>query len=177
MLYAIEMLEALDKRHLVTPLLLQHESPRVRARTLRALALSRSRAAGRWLPTVSRMVQDEDVNVRAAALRALAELEHEDAAVLMRRHLADAEPRVVVTSAITLANSGRPDDVIAAEAALRQLITDVARHRRRRTRRSRHRARAHRRSAIPRAARAAALRPRSGRRAEGDSQRARHGRL
>ena len=37
-LYAIEMLEALDKRHLVTPLLLQHQSPRVRARTLRALA-------------------------------------------------------------------------------------------------------------------------------------------
>jgi ATP:ADP antiporter, AAA family len=124
-LYAIEMLEALDKRHLVTPLLLQHESPRVRARTLRALALSRSRVASRWLPTVSRMVQDEDVNVRAAALRALAELEHEDAAVLMRRHLTDTEPRVVVTSAITLANSGRPDDVIAAEAALRQLITDV----------------------------------------------------
>ena len=124
-LYAIEMLDALDKRHLVTPLLLQHPSPRVRARTLRALALSRSRTASRWLPTVSRMVQDEDVNVRAAALRALAELEHEDAAVLMRRHLADAEPRVVVTSAISLANSGRPDDVMAAEAALRQIITDV----------------------------------------------------
>ena len=124
-LYAIEMLDALDKRQLVTPLLLQHESPRVRARTLRALALSRSKVAGRWLPTVSRMVQDEDVDVRAAALRALAEFEHEDAAVLMRRHLADAEPRVVVTSAITLANSGRPDDVLAAEAALRQIITDV----------------------------------------------------
>ncbi|HKH71185.1 MAG TPA: HEAT repeat domain-containing protein [Vicinamibacterales bacterium] len=124
-LYAIEMLDALDKRHLVTPLLLQHQSPRVRARTLRALALSRSPAAGRWLPTVTRMVQDEDVNVRAAALRALAELEHEDAAVLMRRHLGDAEPRVVVTSAISLANSGRPDDVSAAEAALRHIITDV----------------------------------------------------
>jgi AAA family ATP:ADP antiporter len=124
-LYAIEMLDALDKRHLVTPLLLQHESPRVRARTLRALALSRSEAANRWLPAVTRMVQDEDVNVRAAALRALAELEHEDAAVLMRRHLTDSEPRVVVTSAITLANSARPDDVMAAEAALRQLIADV----------------------------------------------------
>ena len=50
------------------------------------------------------------MNVRAAALRALAELEHEDAAVLMRRHLDDAEPRVVVTSAIFLANSGRHDE-------------------------------------------------------------------
>jgi ATP:ADP antiporter, AAA family len=124
-LYAIEMLEALDKRHLVTPLLLQHQSARVRARTLRALALSRSPAASRWMPTVARMVQDEDVDVRAAALRALAELEHEDAAVLMRRHLSDGEPRVVVTSAIALANSRRPDDVTAAEAALQQLIADT----------------------------------------------------
>ncbi len=124
-LYAIEMLEALDKRHLVTPLLLQHPSPRVRARTLRALAVSRSRAAAGWMPAVTRMVQDEDVDVRAAALRALAELEHEDATVLMRRHLTDAEPRVVVTSAITLANSGQPDDVMSAEAALRQLIVDA----------------------------------------------------
>jgi ATP/ADP translocase/HEAT repeat protein/CRP-like cAMP-binding protein len=123
-LYAIDMLEALDKRHLVTPLLLQHQSAKVRARTLKAVALSRSPAAGRWMPTVTRMVQDEDVDVRAAALRALAELEHEDAAVLMRRHLTDTEPRVVVTSAITLANSGRRDDVSAADAALRQLIAD-----------------------------------------------------
>ena len=41
-LYAIEMLETLDKRHLITPLLLHHESPKVRARALGAL---KSRAA------------------------------------------------------------------------------------------------------------------------------------
>jgi len=124
-LYAIEMLESLDKRNLITPLLLQHESPRVRARTLKAIALTRSRVAGGWMNTVERMVQDEDVDVRAAALRALAELAHEDAAVLMRRHLADAEPRVVVTAAIALANSGRAADVDAADEALRQLIADT----------------------------------------------------
>jgi len=124
-LYAIDMLESLDKRNLITPLLLQHESPRVRARTLKAIALSRSRVAGGWIGTVERMVQDEDVDVRAAALRALAELAQEDAAVLMRRHLADPEPRVVVTVAIAMANSGRPADVDAAEDALRQLIADT----------------------------------------------------
>ena len=168
--YAIEMLEALDKRHLVTPLLLQHQSPRVRARTLRALALSRSPAATRWMPTVARMVQDEDVDVRAAALRALAELEHEDAAVLMRRHLSDSEPRVVVTSAITLANSGRPDDVTAAEAALRQLIADT-REIAATGRAEAATALAHiDRPAVSPAARAAALRPRSRRRPEGHSQ-------
>ena len=65
------------------------------------------------MPTVERMVQDEDVDVRAAALRALAELEHEDAAVLMRRHLTMPSRASSVTAAIALANSGRPDDVDA----------------------------------------------------------------
>ena len=124
-LYAIEMLEALGKRNLITPLLLQHDSARVRARTLKAIAKSRSRIAAGWMPTVERMVQDEDVDVRAAALRALAELAHEDAAVLMRRHLTDAEPRVVVTAAIALANSDQPDDVAAADQAMRELIGDA----------------------------------------------------
>jgi ATP:ADP antiporter, AAA family len=124
-LYAIEMLEALDKRNLITPLLLQHDSARVRARTLKAIAKSRSRIAAGWMATVERMVQDDNVDVRAAALRALAELAHEDAAVLMRRHLTDAEPRVVVTAAIALANSGLPEDVGAADQALRDLIADT----------------------------------------------------
>jgi len=122
-LYAIEMLEALDKPNLVTPLLLQHESPRVRARALGALVSSRSQAA-RWLATVERMVQDEDASVRAAALRALAEVAREDAAVIARRHLADPEPRVVVTAATVLAHSSDPSDVAAAEGALLRVIQD-----------------------------------------------------
>jgi CRP-like cAMP-binding protein/HEAT repeat protein len=124
-LYAIEMLEGLEKHHLVSPLLLQHQSPRVRARALRALVSSRSRSAARWLPAIERMVQDEDVDVRAAALRALAGLAHEDAAVIARRHLTDAEPRVVVTAAIVLADSGDPSDEAAAEAALARIIDDA----------------------------------------------------
>jgi HEAT repeat protein/CRP-like cAMP-binding protein len=124
-LYAIEMLEGLEKHHLVSPLLLQHQSPRVRARALRALVSSRSRSAARWLPTIERMVQDQDVDVRAAALRALAELAHEDAAVIARRHLTDAESRVVVTAAIVLADSGDPSDEAAAEAALARIIDDT----------------------------------------------------
>lgn len=124
-LYAIEMLEALDKRNLITPLLLQHASPLVRAKVLRALSLSRSPVTGRWLSTVEQMVQDEHVDVRAAALRALADLAHEDATALMRRHLADAEPRVVVTAAIGLAASVHSADVENAEAAFMRLIGDV----------------------------------------------------
>ncbi len=124
-LYAITMLEALDKRNLVTPLLLQHESPQVRTRALMALASTRSRIARGWTPAVERMVQDADVGVRAAALRALAALAHEDASALMRRHLDDPEPRVAVAAAAALADSGNPADVEAADATLRRLIADV----------------------------------------------------
>ena len=41
--YAIDVLESLDKRNLVTPLLLYHESPAVRARALYALGAVRAR--------------------------------------------------------------------------------------------------------------------------------------
>src|SRR2546426_16217 len=45
-LYAIEMLEALDKRNLITPLLLHHESAPVRARALLALESARPSVTG-----------------------------------------------------------------------------------------------------------------------------------
>jgi len=124
-LYAITMLEALEKRNLITPLLLQHESAQVRTRALMALASTRSRIARRWTPAVERMVQDADVGVRAAALRALAALAHEDASALMRRHLDDPEPRVAVAAATALADSGDAADAEASEGALRRLISDV----------------------------------------------------
>ena len=47
MLYAIDMLEALDKRNLITPLLLHHESAQVRARALLALESARVLSAGK----------------------------------------------------------------------------------------------------------------------------------
>ena len=93
-LYAIDMLETLNKRNLVTPLLLHHESPKVRARALLALQSARESVAGRWIPAVERMLKDEDADVRAAAVRALAALRKEEAATLMRAYLQDPEPRV-----------------------------------------------------------------------------------
>jgi HEAT repeat protein len=68
-LYAIEMLETLDERNLITPLLLHHESPRVRARALAALETARVFVSSRWLPAVERMLKDEDADVRAAAVQ------------------------------------------------------------------------------------------------------------
>ena len=124
-LYAIEMLEGLDKPHLVTPLLLRHESGAVRVRALHALASGRSRVAHRWRGAVRRMTRDEDINVRAAALEALATLAGQDAAAVMSGHLDDPEPRVAVAAAAVLARSGREPDVLRAAATFRRLIDDA----------------------------------------------------
>ena len=57
--YAIDVLESLDKRNLVTPLLLYHESPKVRARALQAAGrvAQRDRPA-RWAPNIRRLLAD-----------------------------------------------------------------------------------------------------------------------
>ena len=124
-LYAIEMLEALDKPHLVTPLLLRHESGAIRVRALRALSSGRSRVAHRWRGVVERMTRDDDVDVRAAALEALASLSGQDSAVTMADHLADPEPRVAVAAAAALAQSGREPDVLLAAETFQRLVDDI----------------------------------------------------
>jgi AAA family ATP:ADP antiporter len=124
-LYAIEMLETLDKRHLITPLLLHHDTARVRARALAALAAAGPERGRPWLPMVERMVKDEEPGVRAAAVRTLASLQGEEASTLLHRFLEDHEPRVIVTAAAELADSGQPADALAAEAALVRLVDDT----------------------------------------------------
>ncbi len=124
--YAIDVLESLDKRNLVTPLLLYHESPRVRARALGALAAARSDLAKRWVPNIRRLVSDPDPSVRAGAITALGTISNEDAATLARPMLSDADPRIRATAAAALAASAVPADVDAAEAALVSIITDTS---------------------------------------------------
>ena len=123
-LYAIDVLESLSKRNLVTPLLLYHASPRVRRRALEALGSADSDLADRWRPAIERMMSDEDHGVRAAAVGALANLRHEDAADLVRPFLADEDPRMAATAAVVLANRGRPEDLEAADAAFTRLVAD-----------------------------------------------------
>jgi AAA family ATP:ADP antiporter len=124
-LYAIGLLESLDKRHLVTPLLLHHESERVRVRALLALEAARPELRERWGSAVEGMLADGSVEVRAAAVQALAAIRGERSAELMRAHLGDRDPRVATIAALTLAGSSRPDDVAAAEAAFQRLAGDT----------------------------------------------------
>jgi AAA family ATP:ADP antiporter len=123
-LHAIEMLETLDKRNLITPLLLHHDSPAVRARTLRVLESARTEVAARWIPAIERLLTDDTTVVRAAAVRALAAVRKEEASSVMRRYLNDSEPRVAAMAAAVLADAGNVDDVRAAEAALKHLTDD-----------------------------------------------------
>jgi len=123
-LYAIDMLESLDKRQLITPLLLYHDSPDVRARVLVSADLTRPAAAARWIPAIERMLKDEDADVRAEAVHALAVIRREEASTLMRRYLDDPEPRIAATAAVVLSASSRQSDVDAAHAALVALSAD-----------------------------------------------------
>jgi len=123
--YAIDMLESLDKRSLVTPLLLYHESPDVRRRALRAIGAVRRDIAVSWLPQVRRMLSDADSGVRAAAIVAICDINNEDAPTLSRPLLADPDARIRVTAAVALAASSNPADVDAAESALVDLASDA----------------------------------------------------
>jgi AAA family ATP:ADP antiporter len=122
--YAIDVLESLDKRNLVTPLLLHHESPAVRTRALAALGSVRSDIAAQWTPQIRRMLGDPESSVRAAAIGALASISDEDAASLARPLLDEADPRVRATAAVALASSNRAEDINLAESALAALAGD-----------------------------------------------------
>ncbi len=124
-IYAIDLLESLDKRHLVTPLLLHHESPEVRARALAAVAGAPPSAIAHWARGAERALKDPDTSVRLAAVRALAAVRGEAAADIMRPLLDDSDPRVAVTAATALAVSPTESDREAAERTLRQLASDT----------------------------------------------------
>lgn len=120
-LYAIDMLESLDKRNLVTPLLLHHDSAAVRARALSAMGSARTVVTGRWTAMIEKMVADESPDVRAAAIGALARVNDQDASTFARTLLADDDPRIVATAAVVLSQSGDAADERAADQALAAL--------------------------------------------------------
>ena len=124
-LYAIDLLESLDKRHLVTPLLLHHSSPAVRARTLSALEALRPEVARKWVPQIERLLNDDALEVRAAAVRAIAAIRGGEAAGLMRPYLDDPNPRIAVTAAVALASSANRADIDAAFTVVQRIANDT----------------------------------------------------
>jgi HEAT repeat protein len=125
-LYSIEILESLDKRNLITPLLLYHESPAVRVRALSVIRGAAPAVAARWLPLVKRLLTDADSTVRLAAVEAIADVESTDVIEMVRPQLHDANPRIAMTAAMILVRSPRPEDAAEAEGALQKFAGDLS---------------------------------------------------
>ena len=123
--YAIDVLESLDKRSLVTPLLLYHEAPEVRRRALRALSAAGT-AAQQWTPQIRRALGDADATVRTAALRALAALGDKDAVAQAKPLLNDSDPRIRATAALALATSTQESDLVEAHTVLADVLSDTS---------------------------------------------------
>jgi ATP:ADP antiporter, AAA family len=124
-IYAIDLLDSLDKRHLVTPLLLHHDDPEVRARALVSAASAPEKHVEHWARGAQRALSDPDVTVRLAAVRALAALRSEELTAMMRPLLSDPETRLATTAAAALARSSAADDRVAAEDTLKRLASDT----------------------------------------------------
>lgn len=124
-LYAMDLLESLDKRNLITPLLLRHESPAVRVRALAILGTLGPEPAVRWLPAARSLMADEDPDVRLAALAALARSAPGGSAEFLRPFLEERDPRIAMTAAVCLAQSGAEADIEAARRVLRELAGDA----------------------------------------------------
>jgi HEAT repeat protein len=124
-LYAIDVLESLSKRNLITPLLLYHPSSAVRIRALDLLGDTLANEARGWLPAIEGMMADIDPEVRATAVGALAHMRNEHATNLVRPYLQDKNPRIAMTAAMVLSDSSHEEDVAAAENVLRGIVSDT----------------------------------------------------
>jgi AAA family ATP:ADP antiporter len=124
-LHSLELLAGSGQHRLVPPLLLHHDCPQVRRKTLAVLA-----AAGRTdaIPLVERALADTDLDVRTAAIQALVALKGGDALATVLPKLDDADPRIRAAAVASLA--GAPDPAVAgrAETVLNELASspDVA---------------------------------------------------
>ncbi len=113
-LHSLDLLASHGKGRLVPPLLLYHDDPEVRRRTLSILASARRADA---LPLIEKRLSDEHVEVQAAAIRVLAHLRHEAVGELMRPRLADPDPAIRAAAIVCLAG----EDGEVPEAAKRSL--------------------------------------------------------
>ncbi|MGE5237040.1 MAG: Npt1/Npt2 family nucleotide transporter [Acidobacteriota bacterium] len=118
---SLELLMAYGEGKLVNPLLLHHQDPGVRCKTLEVLA-----EAGRTdvLPLIEQRLTDESAGVRCAAVRAVAALRGEDAAEMLLPRLADEDLRLRTAAVACLA--GHSDRAVVEQAlgTLNRMLAD-----------------------------------------------------
>lgn len=120
-LHGLDLLAAHGRGNLVPPLLLYHDDPQVRHRTLRILADARRADA---VPLVGRLLSDGDAEVRAEAVRVLATLLRQEARDLMLPRLREADPRVRAAAVACLLTEGDVSSRTRARDALAEMMSD-----------------------------------------------------
>lgn len=121
-LHSLGILAANGRGNLVPPLLLYHDDPEVRRRTLEILAAaSRHDAAS----LIERRLSDADPVVRAEAVRTLGKLHGRDVCDLMVPRLDEGDPGVRAAAVACLASHGREAEVERAGRTLQELMSDA----------------------------------------------------
>ena len=121
-LHSLDILDKNGRGHIVPPLLLYHDEPEVRRRTLQVLANADRRDA---MPLVERRLGDENPEVRAEAIRVLTEFNAVDAGVLMLPRLKEADPKVRAAAVACLINHGAEPGAGEARLTLRDMLQDA----------------------------------------------------
>ena len=120
-LHGLDLLVANGRRDLVSPLLLNHDNPEVRRRTLIILAQE-----GRVdvVPQIERRLGDGDPDVRAEAIRVLVEMQRTSIADFMRPKLDDGDPAIRAAAVACLANQDDPEMLEQVVPVLADLLAD-----------------------------------------------------
>jgi AAA family ATP:ADP antiporter len=121
-LHSLDVLDKNGRGHLVPPLLLYHDDPEVRRRTLQVLAGADRRDA---TPLVERRLGDDNHEVRAEAIRVLTEFNAVDASALMLPRLREADPKVRAAAVACLINHGGEPGASKARFTLRDMLSDA----------------------------------------------------
>lgn len=121
-LHSLEILASNGRASLVPPLLLYHDDPEIRRRTLEILGgMGRQDAA----PLVERRLGDENPDVRAEAIRVLTAFQSGDACQLMLPRLRESDPRVKAAAVTCLLNHGEGAMADQARRTLGDMLTDA----------------------------------------------------
>jgi AAA family ATP:ADP antiporter len=121
-LHSLDILDKNGRGHIVPPLLLYHDDPEVRQRTLQVLANADRRDAA---PLVERRLSDDHPEVRAEAIRVLTEFDAVDVGALMLPRLNEVDPKVRAAAVACLINQGDESASHQARHALRDMLSDA----------------------------------------------------
>ncbi|MDJ0838174.1 MAG: MFS transporter [Acidobacteriota bacterium] len=121
-LYGLDLLAAGGRAKLVPPLLLYHDHPSVRLKTLQTLADAGRKDA---CQLITKCFGDTDADVRAAAVRTMAHLQGDNVEELLLPMLRNPDPRVraAVISYMSVHDNKEYADL--ARAALEEMLADA----------------------------------------------------